>query len=149
LSKLLWRGDEDRTDRTGDGVVGWGGVFLFLCLCLSTARCNMRAATVLSWALHRGGSPVGLHGTTPLCILRSVGYRYQTQGYLAFYLAHLAFSLFLHNPSDPLSEAGTQPRTKLTFPEWTSPAQPPAPSWLRVLYAGRVLSDDSTLACES
>ncbi|RSH78262.1 uncharacterized protein EHS24_002727 [Apiotrichum porosum] len=29
--------------------------------------------------------------------------------------------------------------------EWTSPAQPPNPSWLRVLYAGRVLSDDSTL----
>ncbi|ORY24003.1 hypothetical protein BCR39DRAFT_472763, partial [Naematelia encephala] len=30
-------------------------------------------------------------------------------------------------------------------PEWTSPAQPPSPSFLRVLHAGRVLGDDSTL----
>jgi hypothetical protein len=29
--------------------------------------------------------------------------------------------------------------------EWTAPAQPPAPSWLKVLYSGRVLADDSTL----
>jgi hypothetical protein len=32
--------------------------------------------------------------------------------------------------------------------EWTAPAQPPAPSWLKVLYSGRVLADDSTLLCE-
>ncbi|WOO85820.1 Ubiquitin-like protein 3 [Vanrija pseudolonga] len=30
--------------------------------------------------------------------------------------------------------------------EWTDPGQPPSPTWLRVLYSGRVLSDDSTLA---
>ncbi|BEI87896.1 uncharacterized protein CcaverHIS019_0106140 [Cutaneotrichosporon cavernicola] len=29
--------------------------------------------------------------------------------------------------------------------EWTEPAQPPAPSWMKVLYSGRVLADDSTL----
>ncbi|GMK54683.1 hypothetical protein CspeluHIS016_0112690 [Cutaneotrichosporon spelunceum] len=29
--------------------------------------------------------------------------------------------------------------------EWTEPAQPPAPSWMKVLYSGRVLADGSTL----
>ncbi|WVQ69435.1 uncharacterized protein L199_007652 [Kwoniella botswanensis] len=30
--------------------------------------------------------------------------------------------------------------------EWTDPAQPPSPSYLRILHAGRILQDDSTLA---
>ncbi|KAK1921727.1 ubiquitin-related domain-containing protein [Papiliotrema laurentii] len=30
--------------------------------------------------------------------------------------------------------------------EWSAPAQPPSPSFLRVLHAGRVLSDESTLS---
>jgi len=29
---------------------------------------------------------------------------------------------------------------------WTSPTQPPSPSFLRILHAGRILGDDSTLA---
>ncbi|WVW78271.1 hypothetical protein I302_100224 [Kwoniella bestiolae CBS 10118] len=30
--------------------------------------------------------------------------------------------------------------------EWTDPAQPPSPSYLRILHAGRILQDDSTLS---
>lgn len=30
--------------------------------------------------------------------------------------------------------------------EWTSPAQPPSPAFLRILYAGRILQDDTTLS---
>jgi len=30
--------------------------------------------------------------------------------------------------------------------EWTSPAQPPSPTYLRILYGGRILADESTLA---
>ncbi|KAI9636212.1 ubiquitin-related domain-containing protein [Dioszegia hungarica] len=30
--------------------------------------------------------------------------------------------------------------------EWTSPSAPPSPSFLRVLYSGRILQDDSTLS---
>ncbi|KLT42222.1 ubiquitin-like protein [Cutaneotrichosporon oleaginosum] len=33
--------------------------------------------------------------------------------------------------------------------EWTAPAQPTAPSRLKVLYSGRVLADDSTLLSNS
>lgn len=33
--------------------------------------------------------------------------------------------------------------------EWTAPAQPPSAQFIRVLHAGRVLSDDSTLSCKS
>jgi len=29
--------------------------------------------------------------------------------------------------------------------EWTSPSQPPSPTYLRVLYGGRILADESTL----
>ncbi|EIW71022.1 hypothetical protein TREMEDRAFT_28173 [Tremella mesenterica DSM 1558] len=29
--------------------------------------------------------------------------------------------------------------------EWVSPAQPPSPSFMRILFAGRILEDDSTL----
>ncbi|RXK35202.1 hypothetical protein M231_07535 [Tremella mesenterica] len=32
--------------------------------------------------------------------------------------------------------------------EWVSPAQPPSPSFMRILFAGRILEDDSTLICE-
>lgn len=34
----------------------------------------------------------------------------------------------------------------LTTAEWTDPAQPPAPSYMRVIHAGRVLGDEATLA---
>ena len=37
--------------------------------------------------------------------------------------------------------------TELTA-DWNAPAQPPSPSFLRVLHAGRVLQDDSTLSCK-
>nr|XP_019008309.1 uncharacterized protein I206_06866 [Kwoniella pini CBS 10737]OCF47090.1 hypothetical protein I206_06866 [Kwoniella pini CBS 10737] len=30
--------------------------------------------------------------------------------------------------------------------DWTDPAQPPSPSYLRILHAGRILQDDSTLS---
>ncbi|AAW46016.1 hypothetical protein CNBJ1060 [Cryptococcus deneoformans B-3501A] len=30
--------------------------------------------------------------------------------------------------------------------EWTDPAQPPSPNYLRLLYSGRILQDDSTLS---
>jgi hypothetical protein len=37
---------------------------------------------------------------------------------------------------------------ELTTPEWASPSQPPSPSFLRVLHAGRILQDGVTLSCE-
>lgn len=33
--------------------------------------------------------------------------------------------------------------------DWTEPSQPPSPSYLRILHAGRILQDDTTLSCES
>jgi hypothetical protein len=40
------------------------------------------------------------------------------------------------------------PILELTTPEWASPSQPPSPSFLRVLHAGRILQDGVTLSCE-
>jgi hypothetical protein len=31
--------------------------------------------------------------------------------------------------------------------DWTEPSQPPSPSYLRILHAGRILQDDTTLSC--
>jgi len=73
------------------------------------------------------------------------------------YLPRLA-SRFVLSSSLLLSLRRSAPKLELTlllwflfFPaaEWTTePAQPPSPAYFRILYRGRMLDDDSTLACE-
>lgn len=67
-----------------------------------------------------------------------------------FSIYSLPFKSDQEHMEDAVNDENKEDGARKSWPlDWTEPSQPPSPSYLRILHAGRILQDDTTLSCTS